>query len=268
MDTGNGFEAIDSSFLRLSIGKNDAGKMQPSRSAIPKTNSIIQVAPNGQMMINGVTVSRPNKRTNNVESQLCLGAIPKRRPSVQMSQNIRSVNGLATPISRSIGNKTDHLNNRAIPRTMSIVQEAQNSQAGENRISLSSQLHFQLKSNITYSYTSFYPIFSTVSNQIRKYRSPQKPEQNTVRSAYVSNAKNMIVERPVWETLFENGPIRSTITIDGMGTFEIEMELAGDQDTDLVCENSRSQYEDEQQVECFVFNPMKFHALHFANENH
>lgn len=135
--------------------------------------------------------------------------------------------------------------------------------------------------NINYNdilkYVLYYPLFPAVSNAFQEYRSPHQTEENTVLPAHVNNTEQMIVdpvERPIWETMFENGPIRFTIPITGMGVFEIEMKPAGDKDPDLVCQmcdesfftsDERSQHEevqhpDEKRADCFVFNPMMFDA--------
>lgn len=117
--------------------------------------------------------------------------------------------------------------------------------------------------------------FSADSNQLQDHESLATL---TIQPVGSENVQLVIAERPPWETMFDNGPVEFTITIDGR-EFEIGMEPAGDEDPDLACQmckttflssDERSQHEKIQHPnqkradQTLVFNPMMFHALQSA----
>lgn len=89
------------------------------------------------------------------------------------------------------------------------------------------------------------------------------------------DAQQTIVNGPNWETMFDNGPLKFTITVDAQ-EYEVEMEPTGKEDPDLECrmckplffspdeksQHERAHHTDQKRAEeTIVFNAMLFHAL-------
>lgn len=116
-----------------------------------------------------------------------------------------------------------------------------------------------------------------VGGQFHERLNQQHTGQTIVQPDNIKSAQQMIAKHSASDTMFVNGPIKFSITVDGQ-EFDIEMEPTDILDPNLECQTCKKlffssderlyhetiQHPDQKRTDqtIIVFNAMMFHAMH------
>lgn len=255
--------------ITVSHFNQNIGQRQEMNVFAPKMKPIVRASENFAMVPAPPGFQDGQSHPNNVALQKKV--LNARAPfkSHSTAAHMRGRQAFISQRSESVRHNGEKTPNDAIPKTMPIVQPAKNNLIGEySEPSVISARSFGDKFSHKRPFLYF-------SNRIQ---GPQRPQ--SVFDNLFKNAQPSITRRPVWETMFGNGPVKFSITVDGQ-ELEIEMEPTGDEDPDLKCQmcgasflssDDRSQHEIIQHPfqkrvdQTIVFNPAMFDALNRKND--